>query len=715
MRSRVGNMLRLCAAFAAISAFVTMGARAQGDQDKGDKPAAEKPHPVSKSGKKLLGTDDILRIKSISGAKLSPDGAHVAFTASTVETNPDEPSEEWKSRTELWIVPLAGPDTAARQYTHPEQNVASPTWSPDGKRIAFLRGTPDKEGERQVWFQWLDGGDPERVTSHKGGLSSVVFSPDGQKLLLTATDQPSKEEDQRKKEKDDAIVVDHDLKMSHVWLYDIASKKETRLTEGDFTVSDAQWSPDGSHISFTSNPTPRADDGDLTAIWVLDVASKQKRRLVSGDAPNHTARWSADSKWIAYLGTARAGGVRKTDLYVIPADGGSPRKLSASFELDANTPFWSQDGKTIYFSSESRETVQIFAASVAAGTVAPITDLPGTFQLADITHDGATAVGIYSDSQRPGEISRIPIGAAGAKTVTRMTNLNRFLDDYAIADAEVVKWRSKDGTQIEGVLTKPVDFDASRKYPFLLNPHGGPTGASLANFNSQAQLMAANGYLVLQPNFRGSTGRGEAFAAANRNSWGKGDYEDCISGVQSIVERGWADPDRLGAFGWSYGGYMTFWILTQTNMFKAVSPGAGLTDLAAMYSQNDIQRYLRWFFDDKSPWDNYEMWWDHSPMKYVEQVKTPTLILQGQVDTRVPMAQAQEFYRALLERGVPVEFVLYPRENHGFTEPRHIQDRLRRYLTFFGKYLNNPSVTDPPGKSTEGKEKAAEDQDGEMN
>ena len=252
-----------------------------------------------------------------------------------------------------------------------------------------------------------------------------------------------------------------------------------------------------------------------------------------------------------------------------------------------------------------------------------------------------------------------------------LTSHNRWLSDYALAETEIVKWKSKDGMEVEGLLTKPVGYSDGSKVPLLLNPHGGPTGASINSFNGTVQVLAANGFAVLQPNFRGSTGKGLAFAQANKNTWGKGDYEDCMTGVDAMIARGLADPDRLGAFGWSYGGYMTFWILTQTDRFKAVSPGAGLTNIYSMYSQNDIQRYLRWFYSDKAPWDATELYWDRSPMKYVNNVKTPTMIMHGQVDTRVPLAQAQEFYMALKERKVPVEFVVYPREGHGFTEPRH--------------------------------------------
>ncbi|HET9402101.1 MAG TPA: S9 family peptidase [Candidatus Acidoferrales bacterium] len=702
MIRRKSRILRVIA-LAALGAmpFATPCA-AQNDSAEASNHPAEHSAARNKAGKKLFGTEDVLRLHTISSTnvKVSPDGSRIAFTASEINIDTAEPGEEWKSKTELWIVPVSGPASAAKQYTHSSSSVSSPSWSPDGKQIAFLRGTPEKETERQAWLQWIDGGEAEKVTSHKGGFTAVSFSPDGKKLLLTAADQPSKNEADQKKVKDDAIVVDHDLKMSHLWLFDLATKKESRLTEGDFTVSDAEWSPDGAKVSFTANPTPRADDGDLATVWMVDVASKQRRKLVvNSDAPTHTARWSADGKWVAFLSVAQPFGVHKTDLFVVPADGsGAPRKLTESFDLDAGTPVWLRGH--IFFSAETRENVEVFWTNATGGPVGQATHLPGTFQLAGATEpkgiETSVVVGVYSTPQRPGEIATVTDGSDKAVV---LTDVNHRLTDFALGESEIVKWKSNDGTEIEGVLTKPVDFDPARKYPLLLNPHGGPTGASADGFNPTSQVMAANGYLVLQPNFRGSTGRGEAFAAANKNNWGKGDYEDCISGVNAIVQRGIADPNRLGAFGWSYGGYMTFWILTQTNMFKAISPGAGLTDLAAMYSQNDIQRYLRWFFGDKSPWDNEQQYWDHSPMKYVNNVKTPALILQGQADPRVPMAQAQEMYHALSERGIPVEFVLYPREPHGFTEPRHIQDRMRRYLTFFGKYLNNPPVTDTPLKS----------------
>jgi dipeptidyl aminopeptidase/acylaminoacyl peptidase len=657
-------------------------------QEKKEDAAKEAPAPRTKDGKKLFTALDTLRVRGVGGPRLSPDGARVAYTVSETQMEKDK---EWKSVTHIWVVPTAGPAGAARQYTRGEKSATSPAWSPDGKYLAF-RTNREKDNEQQVWFLWADGGEAWQVTTHKGGVGSFQFSPDGKKLLLTATDQPSKEEEQRKKDKDDTIVTDRDFKMTHLWLWDIEKKEGQRLTEGDFTVSDARFSPDGTKISYTTNPTPRADDGDLTDICLLDVASRERKKLAATDAPEQAARWSPDGKWIAFTGSAAGGGVYQSHLFVAPTAGGAPRKLTANFALDAGVPVWSRDGRSLYFASNTLQAIEVFAADVDTGAVRQVTRRGGVTSLAEISADGRTVVGTMSSDQRPAEVYRSDLLFTSFE---RISYHNAWLDDYALGGAEVVKWKSRDGLDIEGVLSRPVDFDPAKKYPLLLNPHGGPTAASLLSFNSANQVLAANGYLVLQPNFRGSTGKGEKFAAANKNTWGQGDYDDCITGVEALLARGIADRERLGAYGWSYGGYMTFWILTQTDMFKAVSPGAGLTNIYSMYSQNDIQRYLRWFYADASPWDNFELYWDRSPMKYVKNVKTPTLILHGQNDTRVPIAQAQEFYRALLENKVPVEFVVFPREGHGIAEPRHQLDRIRRYVAFFGKYLNQPPVTEP--------------------
>ena len=648
------------------------------------------PEPRAKSGKKLLTALDLMKIANVTAPRLSPDGARVAYIVSEVKMEKDK---EWKNVGQVWVKPVSGGD--AHQFTRGEKSASAVEWSPDGKLLAFLSDR-DKDGERQVWMMPADGGEAWGVTSHKGGVTGFHFSPDGRSLLLTAADQLSKEEEDRRKVKDDTIIIDADIRMSHLWLWNIEKKDEKRLTDGRYTVSDAQWSPDGTRITYTTRPTPKADDGSVSDLWMLTVANGERKKLVDNAWSNDNARWSPDGRWLVFTASPEQSvGVSTTYLYLLPASGGAAKQLTTKFDLNAGTPVWSPDGRTIFFNANILEANELFACEVATGAVKQISTSGGVASIAEISRDGKWLVGTLASSSHPAEIF---VTDPHAPRLTSLTNHNGWLDQYELAQTEVVKWKSKDGTDVEGLLTKPVNYEAGHKSPFLLNPHGGPTGSSTNGFNGTVQVLAANGFAVLQPNFRGSTGKGLAFARANKNTWGKGDYEDCMTGVDAMIANGIADSDRLGAFGWSYGGYMTFWILTQTDRFKAVSPGAGLTNIYSMYSQNDIQRYLRWFYSDKSPWDATDLYWDRSPMKYVKNVKTPTMIMHGQVDTRVPIAQAQEFYMALKEMNVPVEFVVYPRENHGFTEPRHQMDRVRRYVKFFAKYLNAPLVTEPAGQ-----------------
>lgn len=683
------QMLSATAVLVTLSLSTAITDAQEKDQKEGAKEEAA-PAAKSKTGKKLFSAADALRVARVSSPRISPDGTKVAYL---VADNHMEKEQPGKFVTSVWLVPADGPASAARQYTRGEKSVSALAWSPDGKMIAFImEAGEEKEAKPQVWFMYVDGGDAWQITKHKAGVRGFQFSPDGKTLLLTATVTTPEDEDKRTKVKDDAVVVDHDYKMSQLWTWNIATGEEQQLTKDNATVAEARWSPDGSHVAFTSYPTPRQDDTALAAAWVLDVSSGSKRKVADMTDTTHTARWSPDGKKIAFL-SSTGPAIYKVNLFVVDANGGPAKKLTNSFDLNAGEPHWSKDGAQLYFDTDDHEALRIYAADAATGTVKPLTDTMRTASLAEISTNGQTAVGTTGDSTHPDDVFRSELSFAALE---KITNQNAWLSDYALAESEVVKWKSsKDGMEINGIVTKPVDWDGVKKAPFLLNPHGGPTGASLLSFSPTEQVMAANGYMLLQPNFRGSSGRGEKFASANQNDWGGGDYKDDMSGVQAMVDKGWADPERLGAFGWSYGGYMTMWIDTQTDRFKAISPGAGLPDLVSMYAQTDIHRYLAIFEGMKTPSENYQEYWDHSPMKFIGNVKTPTMILHGQADTRVPIPQAEEFFQGLVDRKVPVEYVTYPRENHGFVEPRHIQDRLQRYLIFFGKYLNNPPVTEP--------------------
>src|SRR5690242_20482000 len=370
-------------------------------QSQEPKEKQEAPAPRSKDGKKLFGTTEALRLARVFSPRISPDGARVAYLVAENKMEKDKP---WKSTTQLWLVPTAGPASAARQYTRGEENVSGVQWSPDGKLVAFLMNAGDeKEKKQQVWFMYVDGGEPWQVTKHKSGVRSFEFSPDGKTLLLVATVPESPDEEKRTKDKDDAESVERNLKMAQLWTWDIATNAEKQITKGDFTVSDPHWSPNGAHITFTSNPTPLQDDGSLQTAWVLDVASGKQRKLADTTDYTHTARWSPDGKWIAYLDNGDFA-LSQTNLFVVAADGGSSKRLTASFELNAGEPAWSADGKTIYFSAVTREAMEVFAGDVAAGSVRQLTTTSGVLNLSEISANGQTAVGTWSDPLHPAEV-----------------------------------------------------------------------------------------------------------------------------------------------------------------------------------------------------------------------------------------------------------------------------------------------------------------------
>src|SRR5215472_11606466 len=337
---------------ASVIASAPAGVQAQEAKPKQD---SEAPAPRSKDGKKLFGTIEALRLARVSSPRMSPDGSRVAYLVAENKMEKDKP---WKSVTQLWVVTTSGPANASRQYTRGDESLSDVQWSPDGKRVGFLMNAGDeKDKKQQVWFMYVDGGEPWQVSKHKSGVRSFEFSPDGKTLLLVATVPETEDQEKRTKNKDDAEVVDHDLKMAQLWIWDIAAGQEKQITKGDFTASDPRWSPDGTRVTFTSNPTPRQDDGGLQTAWVLDVASGKQRKVAETKDFTHTARWSPDAKWVAFLGN-RGLAVEQTNVFVVNADGGDPKKLTNSFELNAGEPLWAADGKTIYFSAVKREAME---------------------------------------------------------------------------------------------------------------------------------------------------------------------------------------------------------------------------------------------------------------------------------------------------------------------------------------------------------------------
>jgi dipeptidyl aminopeptidase/acylaminoacyl peptidase len=628
--------------------------------------------------------EDIFALKSVSDPQLSPDGRWVAYVVTEVDLKAGE------TNSDIWLIPASGGE--AIRLTTSKKNDSSPRWSPDGKRIAFLS---TREEKTQIYLMSPFGGEAEKLTNHKTSPSALEWSPDGKKLLFTAPDPPTEEEEKKKKEKDDAFRFDQEFKMTHLWVVDVSSKTSTQLTRGtDYTVSQPRWSPDGTRIVFVTNPTPRADDGSITDIWVYSFADSTAKKLTTNDGPDTAPVWSPDGGTIAYL--SRPGNlvsVGNQHLHLIPASGGMPRNISAHFDASISAMRWSPDGSRIYFVSAQSVTSHLYSIDVKTGKVAQHT--AGAFVLSSpsFSRDGRWVAYIQQNERQTPEVF---VASTSSWKSTRLTNTNALFDSLKLGTADVIRWTSYDGLEIEGLVLYPADYQRGKQYPLLVYGHGGPTSAYTrtfpASWSNLGQFYASNGWVVFYPNFRGSTNYGEKFMQANINDWGNGDYRDIMTGVDELIRRGIADPNRMAYAGWSYGGYLANWIVSQTDRFKAISCGAGLSNMYSMYSTNDLQRVLETFFGG-TVWENPEEYDKRSGIRFIKNARTPTIIFHGQEDRRVPLSQGQELYMGLKKHNVPVDFVVFPRQGHGITEPKLQYDKMKREYAWFSKYVLGVEAT----------------------
>jgi dipeptidyl aminopeptidase/acylaminoacyl peptidase len=646
---------------------------------------------------------DTLSMVGVGAPAISPDDQWVLYT----RTARDFDDAQWQQRTHIWRVKIDG--TNARQLTFGTTNTTAPAWFPDGGKIAFLtsrtsaapaagggQGAPAGEGPgNQVFFMYTDGGEAWQATKHETAVSAFDISPDGKKILFASQDPLTADARRRQRERDDAEVVDETFRFTHLWVFDIDSGKEKRVTSGQFTVSDPQWAPDSNRIAFVARPNTKVDDAAVSDVWTTDLDGNAKK-FYENAGPDTSPRWSPDGRTLAMASKTQVGNTQWYDkLYLFPADGGKPRVLLQNFDLGFGSPIWSKDGKIIYWSTGQGTKIALFGVDITSGelttTSAPMGGANGGWQL---SHDNTFWVFSHSDGAQSTDLWAARRQGSSYAPPVRLTTANPWIaaEKLQLGKVESIRWPNSEGGIIEGVLTRPVGYQAGTRYPLIVNPHGGPSGASIESFSGANQMFAANGFLVLEINFRGSSNYGQKHLNANRNNWGIGDYDDIMTGVDYLIKQGWADPNRMVAYGWSYGGYMTFWMSTQTDKFKLISPGAGLTNLYSMYSTTDIPAYLGWFFG--TPWDNPGVYQKLSPIQYAKNVKAKILIMHGANDARVPPTQADEFYKALKDLGKDVTYVRYPRQGHGITEPRLALDRLRRYVCAFTDVLKMKSTTE---------------------
>jgi dipeptidyl aminopeptidase/acylaminoacyl peptidase len=664
--------------------------------------------------------DDQFEIREVQDPQLSSDAQWVAYTVKTLSLKED------KSEERIWMAPFAGGDAVAISA----EGVSSshPRWSPDGKYLAFLSAR--HEGKAQVWLLSRSGGEAQHLTDTPQ-VDDFVWSPDSTRLVVIVRD-PSEEElaaaktkekeregedDKDKKPKTKKPwVIDRlqfktdeigylDRRRAHLYVFDLASKQLTQITSGDYDDAQPAWSPDGRLIAFASNRSkPDPDRTYNTDVWVVAANNADKGaqliQVTSNPADDSQPAWSPDGKLITYITQLepRLFEYATHHVAVSPATGGPAHVLTQSFDRNATQPRFSPDGSFVYFIADDDGTQILARVPVAGGEVARAID--GRFMLYaySLAKNGDIAAQIDMPD-RPSEIYTQP---ASSNKLTRITKTNdSILAQLKLVQPEFVQFKSKDGTTVHGYLYKPLDYTPGKKYPTILRPHGGPVWSYYAEFTHLAQLFAANGYAVLLPNPRGSTGRGENYAKAIFADWGNKDYQDDMAMVDYAIAQGIADPDKLGVGGWSYGGISTDFIIGQTTRFKAAISGAGEALNTSLYGHDQYQRDYE--TELGRPWENHTLWDKLSPFYKVANITTPTLFMGGDIDWNVPILGGEQMYQALKSLGRETELVVYPGEYHEFKAPSHLKDRLERYLAWYAHYVKGESTPARPTASSAGK------------
>ena len=626
--------------------------------------------------------DQILSLKRAGAPEISPDGRFVAYTLR--ETNWEDNAYE----TEIWVADARTNTT--RQLTNAKKSSQSPAWSPDGSKLAFISDRTDK---RQIYVINPQAGEADALTTGDEGVSNFAWSPDGKSIAYTSTEPKSAAIKDREKKYGEFEIVDRDHRMTHLFVLDVSTKATRALTSGAFAVGAFNWSPDGKSIAFDHRINSDPANGGSADISIVSIADGSVRKLVTQNGPDTNPVWSPDGSRIAFT-TAMANPdyfYANLRIATVPASGGTPEVLSSAFDEDPILVAWKADG--LYFSASQHTWSYLHRLDPRTKNITRLAPRDAAVMSNfSLSRDGSTVAFLGSDPTSIAEVFVAPASSLAA--ARKLTDTNAQASGWTTSTLEVVSWKSQDGATIEGILHKPVDFDPARKYPLLVVIHGGPTGVSRAvPFTSTTypiDVWVPRGVLVLEPNYRGSAGYGEKFRSLNVRNLGVGDAWDVISGIDSLIARGMVDSAKVGAMGWSQGGYISAFLATHdAARFKAISVGAGISDWMTYYVNTDIHPFTRQYLK-ATPWDDPEIYAKTSPITYIKQAKTPTLIQHGATDQRVPLPNAFELYQGMQDQNVPVKLIVYQGFGgigHGPTKPKSHRATMDHNLEWFDQYL----------------------------
>ncbi len=634
-----------------------------------------------------LEVDDFFSIKSVRDPQISPDGKWVAYTVSETDLEKD------KRETRVWMIPSEGGD--AIPMTMKGFSSSRPRWSPDNKYLAFSGSR--MESKSQVWLLNRLGGEAQQLTEVKHGISSYVWSSDGTKLALTIKDKKEEEEDEKKKKPKPWVIDRLEIKRdytgyldslsTHLYVFDLASKTLKQLTDGSYSIGNPAWSPDGSSIAFDANITDYPDSNRNSDIWTVasDTTGSPHIpvQITTNPGSDSNPVWSPDGKQIAYHTGTEPDKIWYALDYIAITDieDKTTQVLTQHLDRNVSQPIWSSDGKKITVTIEDSGERHIGEIDVATREFSKTVE--GHHRASSHRKVGGQTALLLSKSQLPTEVF-----IKDSNGLRQLTHTNTvLLDSLSLSSVRNINYESEPGVMVEGFIFSPPNVEDGKKYPVILRIHGGPVSQYDFSFNFEAQLLAAQGYVVVTTNPRGSSGYGQAFSEALWAQWGVPDTKDVLAGVDYVIEEGIGDPDKLGVGGWSYGGMLTNYIITSTDRFKVAISGASEANYRANYGHDHYQYF--WEKELGLPWENSEAWEKISPFNNVGNIKTPTLWIGGEKDWNVPIMNSEQMYQATKRLGIDTQLVVYPGEGHGIRKPSFQKDRYERYITWYAKYLKN--------------------------